>query len=351
MNISEFDFGAELSEATDHIRVWPKEGEMTALVDGDLLPYIIGYSIDDMMWLRANNRVDDGKCNSLRDTPEFEEVKQKLCMTMNRWITGAQCDSAYIYMTDSASNFRLDIAIQRPYKGTRKAEKPPFFYELREFMVQHLGAILSEGEEADDLITIHLWSEFNRLKGAGVELGSNAHKQLATLVAVSKDKDIAISSGWHYNVQANKLHWVTLLGELYPRWEPSKITGKMGMTELKGNGLKFFYAQLMLGDSVDNYTGIPRMKKQAIFDLLEPCKTEAELFYATLSAYNLKYTEKGKVESTYIHNFRGGGRWMKPYEIMLEQGRLAHMQQYKGELWRANKAPVLWGNQESLWLN
>lgn len=346
MELASFDFGAELSEATDHIKVWPKDGEMTALVDGDLLPYIIGYSIDDMMWLRANNRVDDGKCNSLKDTPEFEEVKQKLCMTMNRWITGAQCDSAYIYMTDSASNFRLDIAIQRPYKGTRKAEKPPFFYELREFMVQQLGAILSEGEEADDLITIHLWSEFNRLKDSGVELGSESHKHLASLVCCSKDKDLAISCGWHYNIKDNKIEWVTYLGELLPEW---KEGGKI--KKLRGTGVKFFYSQLLQGDSVDNYSGIPRMRLMDIYELLSPCKTEAELFYATLSAYNIKYTEKGKVESTYIHNFRGGGRWMKPYEIMLEQGRLAHMQTFKGELWRANKAPVLWGNQESLWLN
>ena len=344
MDLAEFDFGAELSEAIDHIKVWPKDGEMTALVDGDLLPYIIGYSIPELMLFQAEKRVREGECQSLADTPEFEQVKQKLCMTMNRWITSAGCDSAYIYMTDSAKNFRINVAIQRQYKGNRKSEKPPFFYESREFMIEHLGAILSDGEEADDLITIHLWTEFNRLKSAGVELGSASHKQLASLVVCSKDKDLAISCGWHLDVTKYELTWVTYLGELYPRWNVSKKTGKSSIDQIKGDGIKFFYAQMLLGDGVDNYTGIPRMLKRDIYDLLNPCKNEEELYYAVLSAYNKKYSEQGCL----IENYRGGSRHMKPYEILVEQGRLAHMQRYKGEVWRA-KVSIPLGSDASSW--
>ncbi|WYM31503.1 5'-3'exonuclease [Erwinia phage VL73] len=344
MDLAEFDFGAELSEAIDHIKVWPKDGEMTALVDGDLLPYIIGYSIPELMLFQAEKRVREGECQKLSDTPEFEQVKQKLCMTMNRWITSAGCDSAYIYMTDSAKNFRINVAIQRQYKGNRKSEKPPFFYESREFMIEHLGAILSDGEEADDLITIHLWTEFNRLKAAGVELGSASHKQLASLVVCSKDKDLAISCGWHLDVTKYELTWVTYLGELYPRWNVSKKTGKSSIDQIKGDGIKFFYAQMLLGDGVDNYTGIPRMLKRDIYDLLNPCKTEEELYYAVLSAYNKKYSEQGCL----IENYRGGSRHMKPYEIMVEQGRLAHMQRHKGEVWRA-KVSIPLGSDASSW--
>lgn len=344
MDLDGFDFGAELSEAIDHVKVWPKDGELTALVDGDLLPYIIGYAIKDDLWLRANYRVDSGQVASLKETPEYAEVKQRLCMTVNSWITGAGCDSAYIYLTDSAKNFRLKLAIQRAYKGTRKTEKPPFFYEMRETLME-LGAILSDGEEADDLITQHLWREIDRLLAAGVEIGSAAHQAIASLVACSKDKDIAITSGWHYNITTKKLEWVTVLGELYPTYKTSEKTGKVSIDKLKGDGLKFFYAQMLLGDTVDNYTGIPRIFKQEVYDLLQPCKSEQELFYAVLGAYKRKYTETG----AFIENFRGGGRMMLPYEIMLEQGRLAHMQRWKGEIWRSDKAPVLWGDDESLW--
>lgn len=345
MDLASFDFGAELSEELNHIKVWPKLGEMTALIDGDLLPYIIGYAIPDMMWLRAQNRVESGKYSSVSETPEFEEIKQKLCMTLNRWVTQAGCDSAYIYMTDSAKNFRLNIAIQRQYKGTRRSEKPPFFYESREFMISYLGAILSDGEEADDLITIHMHNEHDRLKQAGVVVGSPVHKEMATLVCCSKDKDLAITSGWHLDISKGEIYWVDELGELLPRYKKSAKTGKESIDKLKGTGLKFFYSQLLQGDGVDNYTGIPRIRLQEIYDLIEPCKSEAELYYAVLGAYERKYTKAG----SYIENFRGGGRLMKPYEIMHEQGRLAHMQHYKGEVWRSDKVPVLLGSDPDLW--
>ena len=336
----EFDFGAEVSEALDHIKVWPTSGEMTMLVDGDLLPYIIGYSVPDNMWLRANYRVESKQVESLSQTEEFESIKQKLCMTMNRWIEAGGCDSAVIYMTDSAKNFRLDLAIQRPYKGTRRSEKPPFFYESREFMIQHLGAILSDGEEADDLITIHLHTEQQRLKDAGVVIGSHTHKEMATLVCGSKDKDLAITAGWHLDISKSELYWVTEIGELLPEW---KEAGKI--KKLRGTGLKFFYSQLLQGDGVDNYSGIPRMRLMDIYNLLSPCKTEAELYMATLSAYKKKYSPAG----CRIDNFRGGSRHMKPHEIMHEQGRLAHMQKFKGEVWRSEKVPVLMGSDVSLW--
>lgn len=345
MDLASFDFGAELSEELNHIKVWPKLGEMTALIDGDLLPYIIGYAIPDMMWLRAQNRVESGKYSSVSETPEFEEIKQKLCMTLNRWVTQAGCDSAYIYMTDSAKNFRLNIAIQRQYKGTRRSEKPPFFYESREFMISYLGAILSDGEEADDLITIHMHNEHDRLKQAGVAIGSPVHKEMATLVCCSKDKDLAITSGWHLDISKGEIYWVDELGELLPRYKKSAKTGKESIDKLKGTGLKFFYSQLLQGDGVDNYTGIPRIRLQEIYDLIEPCKSEADLYYAVLGAYEHKYTKAG----SYIENFRGGGRLMKPYEIMHEQGRLAHMQHYKGEVWRSDKVPVLLGSDPDLW--
>lgn len=344
MDLAEFDFGAELSEAIDHIKVWPKVGEMTALVDGDLLPYIVGYSIPELMVFQAERRVRDGECESIKDTPEFEQIKQKLCMTMNRWITSAGCDSAYIYMTDSAKNFRIDVAIQRQYKGNRKSEKPPFFYESRDFMINYLGAILSDGEEADDLITIHLWEQFQTFLTQRVELGSHTHKQLASLVVCSKDKDLAISPGWHLNVTTGELGWVTYLGELYPRYSVSSKTGKTSIDQIKGDGIKFFYAQMLLGDGVDNYTGIPYMLKRNIYDLLNPCKTEEELYYAVLSAYVNKYSEAGCL----IENYRGGSRHMKPHEIMTEQGRLAHMQRFKGEVWRA-KVKIPLGSDESAW--
>jgi hypothetical protein len=44
-----FDFGIELDSAdtVSHFRLWPTTGERTALIDGDMLPYIVGHGSDE----------------------------------------------------------------------------------------------------------------------------------------------------------------------------------------------------------------------------------------------------------------------------------------------------------------
>lgn len=363
--LDNFDYGAELGDELIHAKLWPKIGERTALVDADLLPYTVGYSIDEMMWLRANNRVTSGACSTLSDTPEFEEVKEKLCATYNRWVTSAGCDSAIPFLTKSDANYRLGIAFSRPYKGTRKAEKPPFFYELREFFLSEIGGVLADGEEADDLISIEANTRNRAISDQGVELGSATHREFCDFVIVSTDKDLQINCGYHYNPVLNVQTWVTVMGQLTPQWDD-----KGSIKKLRGCGRKFFYAQMLMGDQIDNYTGIPRMRLKVIYELLEPLQTEQQLYMAVLGAYKAKYGEGVVVDNyrgtkSYFDKYRdihgkepadyqyfvGRSRFMKPYELMLEQGRLAHMQTFKGDIWRIDKSPVIYGDQQEFWSN
>jgi len=39
-----FDMGAELYYKPPSYKLWPTEGNFTALVDADLLPYLVGYT-------------------------------------------------------------------------------------------------------------------------------------------------------------------------------------------------------------------------------------------------------------------------------------------------------------------
>lgn len=337
--LDEFDFGADCAEAVSHIKVWPTEGTKVALVDADLIPYIVCYAVTPVMEARARYRVESGECASLSETMEFEEMKEKMCSVYNSWVTEAGCDAALPYLTNSEKNFRLKLAFSRQYKGTRQKEKPFFFKELKEFFIQHLQGILSDGEEADDLISIEAHRRNNLLKGQGIEIGSPTHREFADFVIVSSDKDSRITPGPHYDPEKRIHTFGTVLGELEPEWKPD---GKM--KKLRGSGLKFFYAQLIIGDSTDNYTGIPRKGDVFAYNLLDNCRSEKELFYAVLGAYKDHYGE-----GVIIENYRGGKRLCTPYELMLEQGRLAWMQTYKGELWRSDRSPVLWGAEASEW--
>lgn len=366
--LDNFDYGADVAEAVENIKLWPREGSMVGLVDADLLPYEVAYAIDPIKVIRAERRVESGSCASLVDTPEFLDAAESLAIRMNRWLERAGCDAALPYLTASEKNFRLDIAFSRPYKGQRKKEKPPFFYELKQFLMTSLGAIMSDGEEADDLISIEANRRNELLAAQGIELGSPVHKEFCDFTIISSDKDSRITCGRHYDPYNDVITFGTPLGELVQVWKKDNKTGKDKLNKIVGSGIKFFYAQLLMGDSADNYTGIPRYRLADVYKSLSECKSEQELYYAVLQAYKDKYG-KGIVVENYrgtdkyyrdymddygtpppdYETWKGRKRFCTPYELMMEQARLAHMQRFKGDLWRADKAPVLWGNDLNEW--
>lgn len=352
-----FDYGEELASYAGSIIHWPTEGDMTALIDGDLLPYKIGFGIDPLNYLRAKNRVESGNFPTMLDTPEGIDACEKMCNDLNNWVKESGCDSALIFLTDSEKNFRLRAAYSRAYKGTRKKDKPPFFYELREFLLTQMGAIISSGEEADDLISIEAWRRFHHLHVPVETAGDPSHKDFYNWVVCSSDKDLRIVPGWNFNPDNRTRRWSTLLGELEPEWKDGKVK------KLRGSGLKFFYAQLIMGDSIDNYTGIPRKGDAAAYRALNHLTTEKELYQAVLDMYKIHYgvnhwainyrgTEKFKLDYKDIHgveppeyaSFKGRGRLMTAYQMMLEQGRLAHMQRHKGDIWRHKSDMPLGGD-------
>ena len=95
------------------------------------------------------------------------------------------------------------------------------------------------------------------------------------------------------------VHWVHTLGECRAVPYPS------GGYKLVGNGLKFFYGQVLCGDSVDNYKGCPNVGPVAAVKLLGHCTTEAQMYEATLSAFSNKLGPEAG------------------YKLLLENARLA----------------------------
>lgn len=336
-----FDFGATVSEDNNLI-LWPTEGNRIALIDADMLPYIVGYTISDMTYVRATTRVKSGQVPSIKDTPECKQACDRVNSLLNSWVYAAECDAAKLFMTKSEANFRVRLAFTKPYKGQRKTEKPPFFYELREHLLEVHGAILADGEEADDLMSIAQWDSHRRFQqdtGDEFPIGSPEHKAFSDTCIVSLDKDLMIVPGWHLQPGQEK-KWVEPMGWLELR---RKANGQV--KDLKGAGLMFHYAQMIIGDDIDNYAGIHGRGAKYAYDLLKDCKTEKELYMAVLSAYKAKFGH-GQVK---IKNYRGGYRIGKAFDLMLECGRLAHMARFKGDIWRADKNEILWGEGDG-WL-
>lgn len=344
-----FDFGTEgtIESGGGHYFAWPSDGEKVALVDGDLLPYIVGYTVDERDVWKAKMQVELGVAESIQQTPHFQNAADHIDYLVNTWVRGAGCDSCRVYMTDSGSNFRLRLAFSKPYKGQRKSDKPPFFYELREYLMQKHNAVLAVGEEADDLISIEMHRDLLRIQQEGnVQPGSPEHRAFAGVVCCTQDKDLRMLPGWHYQPKTNycgeSVFFVHELGELLPVWKTRKTKTKgdvQYIDKLKGNGLKFFYAQILMGDTADNYPGLKGCGPAEAYELLNPCKDERSLYNAVYTAYRKKYPKPVMYE-----NHRGGKMLLKAYDLMLEQGRLAYMQREPNEIWRDKKSPVLWGD-------
>lgn len=391
-----FDYGGEVAEKEVHFKLWPTTGGMTGAVDADLLPYRVGFMLDELSYHTAKLLVKEGHYSKLEDTPQFEDAFEQLCCSLNYWLRKAKCDSAKLYSTLSANNFRLNIAYSDPYKGQRTKDKPPFFEELKRAMTERLGCVLADGVEADDLISMDAYSCQQEL---GVEAGSAQHKEFCNVTVISSDKDSTISAGRHYNPDTDKTSWNTELGELLPKYKNAMVndyiyvgTGQFwsrgekagqekmkrvligkkpseALTDLKGSGLKFFYAQIIMGDAADNYKGLPSYGMTAAFNSLNNCKTEKELYLKTLSLYKEHYGTgnhwcshyKGTEEYYKLYKdvngvpppdfdiWKGRGAYLTAYDRMLEQGRLAWMLRYKGDIWRKDKGQIIDPHDLEFW--
>ena len=181
-----------------------------------------------------------------------------------------------MYITGKG-NFRYDYAVTAPYKGNRKdLEKPEHLGNIRDYLVTHWGAVVSEGEEADDLLAIR-----------ATELGPEG------FILASTDKDMLQIPGKHYNIT------------------------KKTITEVdEFEGLRFFYSQIITGDRADNIIGINGIGPVKANKILEGCVDEAELYDACLKAY-----------------YDDGCPLLEANLRVLENGALAWLRRYEGQVW------------------
>lgn len=211
----------DVSVSTEHL---------LPLIDGDKIVYSVGF---------ATSRKDA--------EPEPVEnalylVKKTLQSIINKF------NGEYRLFLTSAdhSNFRFDIAKTTQgrwsgYKGNRdprvnpNAPGKPLHYEaIREYMIKHWEAEVISGMEADDALCIHQDPE--------------------RTIMCHEDKDLNMMYGWHYNIRTHEIEWYED-GDLLELNEKGKI---------KGGGWRFFYAQMLMGDTSDNIPGVPGLGPKRI---------------------------------------------------------------------------------------
>ena len=194
------------------------------LIDGDMLVYRVGFACD-------------------------EESERIAIQTMSNYISEIISDLSehytehQVYLTGS-SNFRTEVAVSQPYKGSRPARKPVHKDLLREYMLDTWKAELSDNMEADDCIA---------MKSTELE-----HKS----IICSLDKD-----------------FLQIPTKIYD------YTKKIMKDIDERSATEWLYRQALMGDRVDNIPGIHGVGPKKAEKALADWETERELYDRCLKLY------------------------------------------------------------------
>ncbi len=222
----------------------------------------------------------------------YHTIKAQVRKLIKR--TGA--GSVKIFLTDGKSNFRLteQIATILKYKGNRSPDaKPAMLGKARDYIMNELGGIMCVGLEADDQLSIEhrkAWDQAMSdshdfyLGDTDVTLDQMEKKamELSKTVLATIDKDIKMCAGKFINPNQD-----IGVEEIYPMGHlhldvKKKKGNKPDSKKLRFNGLKGFYAQLLLGDDCDNIVGVYYCGDVSVYELLKDKDTEEALFKTVL---------------------------------------------------------------------
>ncbi len=174
-----------------------------ALIDSDYLIYLV-----------CHNKKDSDHIKSL------DECKQQVdeCISSIMLSTKA---TYYICFLTVGRGFRYDIYSE--YKANRKKlEKPLYFTDIRNYIMEKYQAFCGDQLEADDLLNIC----YNEMIG----------KKDIEVTRVSPDKDILNLKGFNYNPNKPEL------GLILNSKEKADL---------------YFWTSMITGDTSDNIKGIP----------------------------------------------------------------------------------------------
>ena len=216
---------------------------MHALIDGDIFAY------------------EFGGCEYENGRPlGWPLVVSRLNARIEGVCDAVEASTYSIYLTsDDKSNFRIKAATIKPYKGQRPAEKPHYYQRIRDFLVNYRDAQVVYGMEADDALSIEQMSFLEPLNEVEEEIELTWNCPQDTVIC-TKDKDLEMVPGYHYS-------WT----------EKGKKKGLWWQGEL--DGLRCFYKQLLLGDTVDNIPGLFGVgEKSALLKHIDSCESELEMY-------------------------------------------------------------------------
>ncbi len=285
------------------------------LIDGDILTYRIAYSVETPIYIckggiykrkgyaefMAKKFKEEGKGEfkvfKRVNVGSVPELKQKLKKLLDNSFDDISSHHYEMYLTASKveNNYRSNIATIIKYKGNRTdLVKPIHYNRLREILVKEYGAILVDGQEADDSLAIRQTELFN-------QFGNWEHS-----IIWSVDKDLDTVPGYHYNPTSRLIYFVD-----------------------EDKALKNFYTQILQGDfGTDNVPGL--------YNLLVLQERKEEAHKLKYSKYMSKFKEEIEAlspDETFSKVKEMFGQYGYGDKEINEIGNLLHLRRFPGQIW------------------
>lgn len=243
----------------------PEKTGRVAVIDGDPLVYRIGFANEKKIYKKDGEEFEGAKAVKeaypdtdikdweieIRAAPE-SHLYNSIHLVMQSILDQTESDDYVLYI-GGKDNFREEVAVSHKYKGTRDGlHKPTHYHNARNFLVSAYNAIVVDGMEADDAVSIH-------------------HLSLPDSVLCTIDKDMDMIEGWHFNYAKAEMYYVS-----------------------KEEALLNFYCQMLTGDTSDNIVGIRGIGKKKARKYLAECDTEEMMIDVVIPFYISEFGEQAQ---------------------------------------------------------
>lgn len=214
--------------------------------------------------------------------------------------------TSYYGYIGKGESWRVGASRIIEYKGNRKDTiKPLMLPEIEEYLTRRHDATIITQREADDEVVIDCMK----------------NPQL-TLVGVDKDYYGSEPITFFNPDKMSEPLYIAGLGKLWIE-EKAKSSGRVDKT-VRGIGRKWFYFQVMSGDSSDNYFAnsatTTKWGDMSAYKLLEKCETDEQCWAAIVSGYKKLYPEPFK-----FTGWRGDELDLDWKSVLEENCTMAHM--------------------------
>lgn len=251
--------------------------KLQPLIDADVLLYEIGFG-SETGWRSFHPDSED--------PPPFEYVKEMLEGRIEeikmRLSEVAEELAGPVFFLTGKNNFREEVAKKKKYKGNRAENSKPFHYHnIKGYIKTVYETFETDGFEADDALAIAQTNGYYSFLSFD-----------CPTVICTRDKDLRQVPGWHFGWELGR----------QPQYGPLEVDqlGHLVISadgkKLSGTGDKFFFAQMLMGDPVDNIPGLPNNGPRKAYNALSDLQTYEEMEKVVSEAYRAFYGDSWKEE-------------------------------------------------------